>query len=97
MIDVQDKRIVEDYMEYHYDSLLDEDPEIKEKMAQSKLQGAQTIIVTFLEARFPSLAELGQQKVTLIRSTDILNLLAKQIATAPDESTARWLLDTIAA
>jgi hypothetical protein len=96
-VSVQDKRIVEDYMEYHYDSLLDEDPEIKEKIAQGKLQGAQTIVVTFLEARFPSLAELGQQKVTLIRSTDILNLLAKQIATAPDESTARWLLDTIAA
>ncbi len=100
-ISTQDKRIVEDYMDYHYDSLLDEDPEIKEKMAQSKLQGelhgAQKIVVTFLETRFPSLAELGQQKVTLIRSTDILNLLAKQIATAPDESTARWLLDTIAA
>lgn len=100
-IDAQDKRIVEDYMEYHYDSLLDEDPEIKEKIAQGKLQGelqgAQTIVVTFLEARFPSLAELGQQKVTLIRSKDILSLLAKQIATAPDESTARWLLDTIAA
>ena len=88
-------------MDYHYDSLLDEDPEVKEKMAQSKLQGelkgAQAIVVTFLEARFPSLTELGQQKVTLIRSTDILGLLAKQIATAPDETTARWLLDTIAA
>ena len=84
-------------MEYHYDSLLDEDPQIKEKVAKGELHGAQKIVVTFLEARFPSLAELGQQKVTLIRSTDILNLLAKQIAIAPDESTARWLLDTIAA
>ena len=84
-------------MDYHYDSLLDEDPDIKEKVAQGELKGAQTIVVTFLEARFPSLTELGQQKVTLIRSTDTLSLLAKQIATAPDETTARWLLDTIAA
>jgi len=88
-------------MDYYYDSLLDEDPEIKEKVAQGELKGelrgAQTIVVNFLEARFPSLTELGQQKVTLIRSTDTLSLLAKQIATAPDESTARWLLDTIAA
>jgi len=104
-ISVQDKHTVEDYMDYHYDSLLDEDPEIKEKIAQGELkgelrgelQGAQKIVVTFLEARFPSLTELGQQKVMLIRSTDILSMLAKQIATAPDETTARWLLDTIAA
>ena len=61
-------------MEYHYDSLLDEDPEIKEKIAQGKLQGAQTIVVTFLEARFPSLAELGQRSNTSIAFSSLFGI-----------------------
>jgi hypothetical protein len=92
----QEKRSVEEYM-HQYDSLLDEDPEIQERETRSEIRGAQKIVVDFVEARFPALTELAQQRVTLIENTEILSQLAKQIATVPDEDTARWLLDTFKA
>ena len=82
---------------YQYDSLLDEDPEIQERKARSEVQGAQKIVVDFVEARFPALTELARERVTLIENTEILSQLAKQIATVPDEATARWLLNTFKA
>jgi len=91
----QVKQSVEEYMHmYQYDSLLDEDPEIQERKTSSEIRGAQKIVVDFVEARFPALTELAQQRVTLIENTEILSQLAKQIATVPDEDTARWLLNT---
>ncbi len=92
----QEKRSVEEYM-HQYDSLLDEDPEIQERETRSEIRGAQKIVVDFVEARFPALTELAQQRVTLIENTEILSQLAKQIATVPDEDMARWLLDTFKA
>jgi len=91
-VSVQDKQIVE-----HYDSFVDEDPEVQERVARGKIQIAQKMVVGLVEVRFPSLTELAQEKVTLIRNTDALDQLAKQVATVPDENTASWLLNTFAA
>src|SRR5258708_11129868 len=96
-VSVQDKQIVEATMHEHYDSFVDEDPEVQERVARGKIQIAQKMVVGLVEVRFPSLTELAQEKVTLIRNTDALDQLAKQVATIPDENTASWLLNTFAA
>jgi hypothetical protein len=77
-----------------YDSLMDQSPYVQRKKAEAELQGAQKIVVDFVEARFPTLTELAQQKVSLIRNAVALSQLTKQVATAPDEGTLRWLLNT---
>ncbi len=56
---------------------------------------AQKIIVGFVEARFPTLKELAQERVALVESPEALSLLVKQVAVAPDESAARWLLPVL--
>ena len=58
---------------------------------------AQKIIVGFVEARFPTLKELAQERVALVESPEALSLLVKQVAVAPDESAARWLLGALVA
>ena len=81
-------------MDIHYDSLVDE--EAQEWIARGKIEMAQKMIIDFVEARFPALTDLAQERVTLIRNTDALSQLVKLVATAPDEATARWLLNTFA-
>lgn len=90
----QDKQTVEARIMQTYDSLIDEDPEVQERVARGKVEGARQIVVDFVEARFPDLKELAQQRVGLLTNSETLSLLAKQIATVPDEATARWLLGT---
>jgi predicted transposase YdaD len=60
-------------------------------------EGLQKAFVTFVQGRFPPLAELAQQRVSQVTEPDKLDLLLRQIVTIPDETTARWLLNTIAA
>lgn len=95
MLSEQDKQIVEGQLQT-YDSLMDQSSYVQRKKVEGEVQGAQKIVVGIVEARFPALTELAQQRVTLIRSTELLNQLAKQIATVPDEAMARWVLDTFA-
>jgi len=83
-------------MDIHYDSLVDEDPEVQERVAKGKVEMAQKMVADLVEARFPALSELAQQQVTLIRNTGALSQLIKQVGTVPDEATARWLLNTFA-
>ena len=93
---VQDKQIVEDRL-HMYDSLLDQDPEIQERIARGEIRGQQKAVVDFVEVRFPALVEIAQQQVARLNKPDELSRLMKQIALAPDEATARWLLGTFAA
>ena len=85
-------------MDIHYDSLVDEDPKVQERVArgeaEGEIRGAQKIVVGLIEARFPALSKLAQERVALIRDTGALSRLAKQVATVPDEMTASWLLNT---
>ena len=82
-------------MEYHYDSLLESDPEIQAMIAQKKREAVQDVVIAILRVRFPSLGEIGQKRILSIKSLELLHMIAKQIATAPDESRARWLLSTL--
>ncbi|HKV60243.1 MAG TPA: hypothetical protein VJO32_18285, partial [Ktedonobacteraceae bacterium] len=60
-------------------------------------EGLRTAVIIAVRIRFPRLTELAQQKVDRISKPDKLNLLLDQIAVAPDENTARSLLDLVAA
>ena len=84
-----------------YDRLWEENPRVQQIRAESKLEAsqvtAQQLVVDIIEARFPSLIDLAQQRVRRMTSVEDLRRLAKQIATAPDEATARWVLSTYAA
>lgn len=95
------RQLVEGKMYEHYDSLVDEDPEFKAKVAQSKaegkLEGLQQMALEIVEEQYPSLTELAQERVVQIRQPELLRQLVKQIFRAPDETTARWLLTTFAA
>ena len=71
--------------------------EAKAEKAEAEVRVAQKIIVGFVEARFPTLKELAQERVALVESPEALSLLVKQVAVVPDESAARWLLGALAA
>jgi hypothetical protein len=96
-LSTQDKQIVENHMDITYDSLLDEDPEIQERVAKAKIAGQQKAVLDFVEVRFPTLVPVAQEQIVRLNKADELSRLMKQIALAPDENTARWVLGTFAA
>jgi hypothetical protein len=85
----EDKQMVDKKL-HTYDSLMDDSP----VALRNQVKGAQKMVITFVEARFPSLVELAQQRVAAVGSLEMLPQLAHQVASAPDEATLRWLLDT---
>ena len=80
-----------------YDSLIDEDPEIQERVARGKMEGAvdelQQVVVEAVKDQYPALLELAQEQVGLIRKPDLLRQLVKLIYKAPDEANARLALN----
>lgn len=65
--------------------------------AEGKAEGLQIALLSAVTVRFPELTELAQQKVGKIHDTSNLDLLLKQIITAPDERAVYWLLSSAAA
>ena len=61
------------------------------------MEVSKELVVLVVGSRFPTLAPLVQEKVGNIRQLEQLSILARQIATAPDEATARWAIGTFAA
>lgn len=96
-IAAQDKRVVEEHMDYHYDSLLDEDPDVKERVARGKVETLQEVVVEAVKEQYPALTEFAQERVLRIKQPEVLHALIKQIYKAPDETFARWALTTLAA
>ena len=84
-----------------YDSLLDSDPYIQQKLAkkatESEIGALQQVALEAIEEQFPALIDQGRERVVQVKQPDLLRLLVKQIYKAPDEKTARWLLDTLTA
>ncbi len=82
-----------------YDSLIDQDPYFQRKLQQKgeevEIRTSQQMVLDAVEDRYPSLLGLAREKIALIRRPDALRLLVKQIYKAPDETTTRWLLDTL--
>ena len=95
-VSAQDKQIVEDRLRM-YDSLLEQDSYVHEQRDRGRTEGQQKALLDLIEVRFPALVEMAQQQVAHLNKSDELSRLMKQIALAPDEATARWLLDTLAA
>src|SRR5438874_692908 len=99
-VSAQDKQIVEKRMDIQYDSLLDENPEIQERVARGKAEGeihaSQQMVLEVVKSRYPSLVELAEAQVTLIRQPNDLRKLVVLIFNAPDENTVRWLLNSFA-
>jgi predicted transposase YdaD len=87
-----------------FDSLWDQSPIIRQMRAASKEEGKeegkveekvealQKTVVNIVKARFPLLADLAQQKATLLNDIEKLDNLIIQISTAPDETSIRLLL-----
>jgi hypothetical protein len=50
-----------------------------------------------VEDTYPTLLVLAQERIHLVRKPEGLRQLVKLICKAPDEATARWLLNTFAA
>jgi hypothetical protein len=107
-ISEQDKQIVEDQLQT-YDGLLGQDPYFQQKLQQKAAEAAagaaveaeirtlQRMALDAVEDQYPSLKELAQEKITLIRQPDVLRQPARQAYKAPDEATLRWLLNTFGA
>ena len=101
MVSEEDRQKVEEELRMEYDSLIDENPEIKQRVAKGKvegeLRGLQEMVLEAVKDEYPPLVELAQEKVVRIRKPDSLRQLVKLIYKAPDENTARWLLTNFAA
>lgn len=88
-----------------YDSMIDDNPVVQERVAKSRaegkaegeLQGLQLAILDAVQDEFPSLIELAEEKAPQIDEPDELRKLIRLIYKAPDEDTARWLLNNYAA
>jgi flagellar biosynthesis/type III secretory pathway protein FliH len=64
---------------------------------QGEILASQRMVVQYVQLRFPTIAPLAQQKVTQIKRVDDLDKLFRLTINAPDEATARWVLDNYAA
>jgi hypothetical protein len=101
MVSEEDKQHIEEELRMEYDSLIDENPEFQQrfarKRAEGELQGLQEMVLEAVKDEYPPLVELAQEKVERIHKPDSLRQLVKLIYKAPDENTARWLLNNFAA
>jgi len=88
-------------MSIEYDSLIDEDPEVKDRVAKSKaegeVEGLQKMAIKAVEDQYPTLENLAQRRIVAIRKPETLMQLVQLIYKAPNEDTAHWLLENFAA
>jgi hypothetical protein len=82
-----------------YDSLLDSDPYIQQKVVLERalvrneaIQTFRDTIIEITKIKFPALIELAQQRVTAIQKLEDLQQLTVQLATAPNQTAARRIL-----
>lgn len=80
-----------------FDPLLEEDPWVKEKVAEGKLHSVRDLFLTYVKTHFPSLTTLAETKAQQTRQWDALNALFVQIMVAENEQTAREILDQFSA
>jgi hypothetical protein len=106
-ISSEDKLIVEEEINM-FEELLEDDPYLKERDARvaakaaaqaatQALQALQRTAVDVVRHRFPTLVGLAEQRVNAINNPEVLHELLVMLSTAPDEKTARFVLDPTAA
>ncbi len=84
-----------------FDPLLEEDPWIQELSAakeakgkaEGKLEEARSLLVKFVQKRFPALFVITQTKAAQIDQLDVLHALTEQLWLVPDEQAAGLLLE----
>jgi hypothetical protein len=96
MLSLIEKQEVEEHLHMH-ESILDWDPEFQERVADAELRGRQKLALEVVQTKFPGLKETAEETITHLKQPELLSQLIRQILTAPDESSARWLLGTFAA
>lgn len=91
------------------DPLLEDDPWVREKLAERKLKGKveglvegnvdglRSALLSIIQARFPALNMLAQATAAQARQPDALNVLIVQISAAGDEQVARRFLEGFSA
>lgn len=93
-----------------FDQLLEEDPWVKEKIAEGEARGeakgeakgkaegkaeARTEeLVRLVQGRYPALLHLAKARATKGEPLDVLDALIEQLWAVPDEQAARALLET---
>lgn len=81
-----------------FEQLLEESPMIQEMREQWRaegfLEGRREVFLSLIRTRYPDLAELAQQQANHIKKLDVIELLIKQVMTAPDASIVRRLLES---
>ncbi len=80
-----------------YDPLWEEHPKVKKIREESEVKGLQRGITSLIKVRFPNLEDLAQKEIPQIHNPDVLNRLIEEIAGAPDETVARYILHPSAA
>jgi hypothetical protein len=84
-----------------FDDLMEKDPKMQrfraESEARGEIKGLQLSILTLVEARFPALLGLAQQRVNALTNLDELTALLRQVLAASNEEAARSLLTSLAA
>jgi hypothetical protein len=66
-----------------------------EGIAEGELQTLQHTLVRFVQARFPELTEVAQEKAKFCTKLDVLEDVTQQLFTAPDSKTAQQVLTSI--
>jgi hypothetical protein len=81
-----------------FDQLLEEDPWVKEKIAEGEAKGltygASKELVRLVQGRYPALLDLAKARATKGEPLDVLDALIEQLWAAPNEQAARSLLET---
>jgi len=103
-VPLEDKEAIEERLAMH-DDLFEKDPKMRKLRAESeakgkargRAEGLQSALVIIVEKRFPPLADLVQEKVRRIDKPEQLTMLLQGISAAPDEASARLLLDLLVA
>ena len=91
----QDKQQVMEELHMQYDSLIDDNPDVQERVRKGSIQTLQETVMNALKDEYPDLAELAQERIVRVQNSKSLRELIKLIYKAPDEETVRWLLESI--
>jgi DNA-directed RNA polymerase specialized sigma24 family protein len=85
-----------------FDPLLEEDPWVKEKVAEGEAKGraegkaeaASKELVRLVRRHYPALLDLAKARATKGDAPDVIEALIEQLWDAPNEQAARTLLET---
>lgn len=69
----------------------------REGFQEGWLNGLRKSVLIVVEKRFPSLIELARDRVSKVSNTDVLHYAFKVLLMAPEEETARILINLLPA